>query len=165
MIEFTPSGRSTGNAYVGFEDTENNQLAVSKFDGKKAVGQVITVEEIKPLNVIAQAPRGPRNNTRGSSGPRGFRGSSKGGPARGGRESRPKKPTLEDLDAELNRYMSGEPEPEPEVQPEVSEPQSKFRQSSRSRSRPSKPTVEELDKSLDDYMSARPFAATGGEGQ
>lgn len=146
LIEYNPSGRSTGIAYVGFKDQENNETAVQKFDKKKAVGEVIRVEEIKPLN-ISIAPKISRRSDM-SRVSRGSRGEGRSETRRGGR---PKKPTIEELDDELNRYMSNTEE----SKPPATNP-SRFQ-------RRAKPTAEDLDKELDDYMKTdQPFPSTGG---
>lgn len=140
LIEYNHSGRSSGVAYVGYEDQDNNETAVQKFDKKKAVGEIISVEEIKPLNVLI-APRGTRSGT-----PRGSRASR--GETRGGH--RTKKPSMDELDEELNRYMNKEDD--------------KPQRPVKSNGKHSKPTIEDLDKELDDYMKTdQPFPATGAE--
>ena len=140
LIEYNHSGRSSGVAYVGYEDQDNNETAVQKFDKKKAVGEIISVEEIKPLNVLI-APRGTRSGTpRGS---RAFRGETRGG-------HRTKKPSMDELDEELNRYMNKEDD--------------KPKRPVKSNVKHSKPTIEDFDKELDDYMKTdQPFPATGAE--
>ncbi|CCH46919.1 hypothetical protein BN7_6525 [Wickerhamomyces ciferrii] len=151
--KFQRTSRSTGVAYVGYLDLENNKVAVEKFDGKKAVGERISVEEIRPLNILSIAPRGPRGS-RDDRDSRGSRGRDVRGPRR---DTRPKKPTLEDLDAELSSYMNGEELPKKEEHTNGD---------SRNPSRPrrqAKPTVEDLDKELDSYMNNKPFPATGSE--
>lgn len=118
-------------------DKDDNSVAVERFDGKKAVGQTITVEEIKPLNVLA-APR--------------TRGTRNGRTERGGRNFRSRKPTVEELDAELNRYMNND---------EIST--DKPSRKSSTASRKPKPTAEDLDKELEAYMNNKPFPATGSD--
>lgn len=112
-------------------------MAVEQFDGKKAVGEIITVEEIKPLHVLA-APRGKREGGRFE---------------RRGRNFKSRKPTVEDLDAELNSYMNNE---EPVKKPDSSRKNTPT-------PRKSKPTAEDLDKELEAYMNNKPFPATGSE--
>jgi hypothetical protein len=82
-------------AYAAYKNPDDNITAVNKFDGRKAVGQVIDVELIKPLVISGVPGRAPRS--------RGGRG------GRGERRERPKKPSAEDLDKELEAYMDNKP--------------------------------------------------------
>lgn len=101
---------------------------MEKFDGRKAVGQIITVEDIRPLNILSVSDR-PDSR----SGPRGKR--------RGGRERPAPRPraNAEDLDKELESYMNRETP------------------SSGGRSNGKNSTVEDLDKELESYMDDKPF--------
>ncbi|EMG49644.1 hypothetical protein SBY92_004514 [Candida maltosa Xu316] len=116
-------------AYICFQDDceRNNVDAIAKFDGKKAMGKILIVE-----NTVSLLDRiDPRSVNRGARpirerGERGPRGGPRGGRrdhGRGGRE-RPSnhKKSAEELDAELNEYMGK--------------------------------TTESLDQQLDDYMGA-----------
>jgi hypothetical protein len=85
-------------AYAAYKNPDDNITAVNKFDGRKAVGQVIDVELIKPLVISGVPGRAPRS--RGGRGGRGERGE---------RRERAKKPTAEDLDKELEAYMDNKP--------------------------------------------------------
>lgn len=93
-IEFDTAGRSLGVGYVGFVDPNNCDLAIEKFDGRKAAGNVISVSNGIPLNERIGISTG------GGGGGNGRR--ERGG--NGGRRERKPKPTVEDLDAELENY-------------------------------------------------------------
>lgn len=110
---------------------------MEKFDGRKAVGQHITVEEIKPLR-IGLAPRSRDDDSERAD--IRSRSSRENRRERGSRERR-KKATAEDLDKELEDYMNrGDVD------------------SQESKQVTPKADVEGLDKELDDYMN-RPFPA------
>ncbi|GME81444.1 unnamed protein product [Ambrosiozyma monospora] len=114
-LQFNTRGESTGIAFVGYQNPRDCQSAIDKFDGRRAAGQVISVENAVPLvdRIGISGSRGGSGYDRGYA-PRhrgGFRGGRVG--ARGGRRRgdgserrpRPAKKTVEDLDAELSSYM------------------------------------------------------------
>ncbi|ODV63424.1 uncharacterized protein ASCRUDRAFT_73289 [Ascoidea rubescens DSM 1968] len=114
-IQYNTSGGSTGVAYVCFTDPSFNNLAIEKYDGKKAAGQIISVQNGVPLKdrLSSPVPRQPASfRSRGRPrGPRGRFNENKRRPA----ENRK---TLEDLDDELSNYMNGErnqTEPNPDA--------------------------------------------------
>lgn len=83
IIELDSTARPTGTAYAGFEDVRDCDEAISRFDGRRAAGQVISVDFAIPLTDRIQLGRGP---SRGSS-------------------RKPPK-SVKDLDSELDSYMS-----------------------------------------------------------
>ncbi|KAH3670425.1 hypothetical protein OGAPHI_000940 [Ogataea philodendri] len=99
-IEYNTRGESTGVAFIGFHNPADCEFAIDRFDGRRAAGQVISVENAIPLSQrISISKRGK-----------------KAGP----RERAPKqsRKSVEELDAELNSYMGG---PSEEPAPTVSE--------------------------------------------
>ena len=109
-IKYSTTGLSTGNAFVGFVDPSNCQIAVDKFDGRRAAGQIISVENAVPLS--QRIGVNTNNNNKDNR------------PARNPRGGRRTTKSLEELDAELESYMGGEqqheqqPEQQIEQQPE-----------------------------------------------
>ena len=119
-LKYDRLGRSDGIAYVTYASIAHANEAIRKFNGANAAGQPITVTldaEIpnrRPAPMNAR-PQGPRGFSRG--GPRpmggrisGGRSGGRGGP-RGPGERRERQPrrTQEDLDKELDDFMSGPP--------------------------------------------------------
>ncbi|CDK27119.1 unnamed protein product [Kuraishia capsulata CBS 1993] len=104
LIQFGTNGSSTGTAFVGFVNPEDSRLAIEQFDGRKAAGQIISVE-----NAVDLASR-----------------ISVGAKKRGKREPKPKdhKKSIEELDAELQNYMGGQVQAEKES--ETVEPSQPF---------------------------------------
>ena len=114
-------GRSDGVAFVTYASLSDANEAIRKFNGANAAGQPITVTldaEATPRRPVPTnpRPRGARGFPR--SGPRpmgGGRmaagGGGRGGPPRGPGERRERQPrrTQEDLDKELEDFMSGPP--------------------------------------------------------
>lgn len=106
-IKYNTHGQSTGIAFVEFKNVHEANAAISKFDGRLAAGQVITVTTT--LKLADRIGSGRGNNMRNAHVPsnrvRKDRGGRSGRGGRGGKKSvRPRK-TLEDLDKELNAYM------------------------------------------------------------
>lgn len=103
LVENDHHNKGSSLAYIGYEDVDLNESAVDKFDGRKAMGQVITVEEIKPLNILSVERRDGRDR-------RDQRDRREGRDRRrdNRRERRPRKPTAEDLDKELDSYMGND---------------------------------------------------------
>ncbi|CAN6661146.1 hypothetical protein TRVA0_033S00430 [Trichomonascus vanleenenianus] len=107
-IQYDRSGRSEGYAWVTFENSDDAHEAIRRFNGKPAAGQPITIvmahgyfhERFKG-NDFSQRLRRPRRDwDRGSNPPK-------------AREERPKTSkrrikTAEELDAELDAYMTGD---------------------------------------------------------
>lgn len=116
-------------AYCSFTENhqENIANAIEKFDGRKAMGKILIVEDPanprKPKSLKDRlgpvrdrqpsgygrgsrygTPHGPRGGHR----PRGARGPSRGRESRGRERREAKKPqkTVEDLDRELSEYMN-----------------------------------------------------------
>ncbi|KAI5968669.1 hypothetical protein CANMA_002105 [Candida margitis] len=103
-------------AYICFQsDCERSNLeAIEKYDGKKAMGKILIVENTVSLaDRISIAPRPVRRDGLGGGGLRGRGGSrgrvtsrGRGGGGRaGGRGGSTPKKSAEDLDKELNEYM------------------------------------------------------------
>lgn len=115
-IQYDKSGRSEGYAWVTFEQHDHAMEAVGRFDGKKAAGQVITINLARGFGFqgIRDFERRLEGSGRGGSSTRG-RGGRGRGRGRGGRGAsdnsggsrRPKK-SAEELDAELDAYMNNE---------------------------------------------------------
>lgn len=94
-LELNTRGQSTGVAFVGYMHPRDCGYAIEKFDGRRAAGQVISVENAVPLaeRIFAASQRKPKkkNNRRKE------------------KKRQPKhKKTAEELDAELSQYMSSE---------------------------------------------------------
>lgn len=119
FIKFDPENRSV--AYCCFESNndKNNHESVSQFDGKKAMGKILVVEDTRELKdrIKVSQNRGYRQNNRrdrGSGIGRGSRYGGQGQPPRrpnrpNHRNNRPPKKakkSVEDLDSELNAYMN-----------------------------------------------------------
>ena len=119
---YDKAGRSDGVAFVTYTSLEDANEAIRKYNGANAAGQPITVTldvEAPRRPASTQVTRGPRLGGRGGS--RGFtRGARFSSGARmdtgrsgtgGGGERPPRQPrrTQEDLDKELDDFMSGPP--------------------------------------------------------
>lgn len=103
FIKFDPQRDTV--AYVCFEtdNTENNAIAISKFDGKKAMGKLLIVENATSLaDRIIAAPkeynRAPREYIRAPRPQHPKR--------RPARKPKPVKKSIDDLDDELSAYMN-----------------------------------------------------------
>ncbi|CAH6721285.1 hypothetical protein CLIB1444_05S07690 [[Candida] jaroonii] len=107
FFKFHPEDRAIG--YLVFEDDKFNYKAIKQFNGKKAMGNTLVVEESNPKPLkerIITNGRGSR-----SVGPKGTRSRPKAGKERGFKGPKPKgrkieKKTAEQLDAELTAYMN-----------------------------------------------------------
>lgn len=112
FIKFDPKKDSV--AYVCFQErnSENNRIAISKFDGRKAMGKILIVENASSLADRIAAPRSDREradrNERNERNERndGRRGRVNQAQART-RKPKPQKKTVDDLDQELSAYMAG----------------------------------------------------------
>lgn len=130
FVKFDPRDETT--AYVCFQlnNSENNTRAIQKFDGKKAMGNTLVVENATSLAERIAPTRQPRENFRGGrenvrggrdsmSGSRGKENVAREGPrVRAAkkikaRKPRPAKKTAEELDMELSAYMGESTEPAP----------------------------------------------------
>lgn len=105
FLEYARDGRNSGVAYAGYKNSEDNIAAVNKFDGRKAIGQVIDVELIKPLVIGSARPSSDGRST--GRRPAGRRDDEE---PRERRAPKPKK-TAQDLDKELEAYMDSRPFP------------------------------------------------------
>ncbi|CAK7893635.1 hypothetical protein CAAN1_08S00584 [[Candida] anglica] len=138
FVKFDPADED--NAYVCFEsdNARHNAVAISKFDGKKAMGRDLVVESTTSLADRIVLPSRSRGDFRGERAPdshparrdrRRGNGASRGGrereQGREPREARPKpvKKSVDDLDNELNAYMAGESANLPSTTPVDSAPQ------------------------------------------
>ena len=118
-MKYDKAGRSDGVAYVTYTTLSDANEAIRKFNGANAAGQPINVtldSEVAPR----RQPIGPRTGAgrgfrRGGPRPIGGRmasgGMGRGGPRGLGGERRERQPqrTQEDLDKELDAFMSGPP--------------------------------------------------------
>ncbi|RCK63262.1 RNA annealing protein YRA1 [Candida viswanathii] len=93
-------------AYVCFQRDcdRSNREAIAKFDGKKAMGKILIVENTSTLfdRIHPAARRDDRRDRERERGPRRER---RGAGGRATGRTRPAKKTAEDLDKELNEYM------------------------------------------------------------
>lgn len=117
-LKYDKAGRSDGVAYVTYTSLSDANEAIRKFNGANAAGQPITVAldaEITPRRQpIGPRPGAGRGFRRGGPRPIGGRmasGGGRGGPRGPGGEGRERQPrrTQEDLDKELDAFMSGPP--------------------------------------------------------
>lgn len=105
FVKFDPRNESI--AYVCFQtdNSRNNGIAVSKFDGRKAMGETLVVE-----NAVSLADRITAAARPISKGPRGVERAGKAvksSKPKAAPKPKPKKKTADDLDLELEAYMSG----------------------------------------------------------
>lgn len=116
FIKFDP--RDEAVAYVCFQlnYADNNAKAVQKFDGRKAMGQTLIVENAVSLadRIAPQAPRYenrrnmPREREEAPRAKESHRSRAREKKPRQPRKPRPAPKTAEDLDAELSAYMSAD---------------------------------------------------------
>ncbi|ODQ77517.1 hypothetical protein BABINDRAFT_54454, partial [Babjeviella inositovora NRRL Y-12698] len=117
QYDLMDESRSTGVAYVQFSSNQarNNAIAIEKFNGKKAVGRILIVENARGLADRLSLPS--RGNRRGRPERSGAGAGSSYRPEdeekrapkeRKAREPRAKrvKKTVEELDAELSEYLN-----------------------------------------------------------
>ncbi|RLV94570.1 hypothetical protein JA1_001663 [Spathaspora sp. JA1] len=105
FVKFDASNDS--NAYVCFhnDNIKNNADAIEKYDGKKAMGKILIVENAVSLaDRISSLP--VRRETKITPSP--FKHHKKPIGAKGGKGRGNKQPSLEDLDSELNAYMNAD---------------------------------------------------------
>lgn len=99
-LQYDPTGRSDGIAYANFQDENDAMEAVKRYDGKKAAGLEITVRLLDQSALLRNRLSVP-NRDKGQSQDSDDNDSwSRGKPHQ-------QRKTLEELDAELNEYMSG----------------------------------------------------------
>lgn len=104
FVKFDP--RDEAVAYVCFQEhySENNARAIAKFDGKKAMGNTLIVENATSLaDRIAPTPRARRDVREEA--PRAREAPRAKARAPKARKPRPAPKTAEDLDKELSAYM------------------------------------------------------------
>jgi THO complex subunit 4 len=129
-LKYDKAGRSDGVAFVTYTSIEDANEAIRKYNGANAAGQPITVTlDVEAPRRPASSPviRGPRVGGGSRGFPRGPRfgggarmdtgrggrggGGGGGGGGVGGGDRNPRQPrrTQEDLDKELDDFMSGPP--------------------------------------------------------
>lgn len=127
FVKFDPRDETV--AYVCFQlnFNENNTRAIQKFDGKKAMGNTLIVENATLLAdriapVPSRAPRGGRDSFRPRDSGRARETARprenhrvKAKQHQKERKPRPVQKTAEDLDNELNAYMNGGGDNQPQV--------------------------------------------------
>lgn len=111
-LQLNTSGQSTGIAFVGYERAPDCSYAIEEFDGRRAAGQVISVENAVPLadRIFSARPAKSGRKQKKKKAPK---------------TERRQKKSVEELDAELTAYMQGPPEEsaEPATEPTaVAEP-------------------------------------------
>lgn len=87
-LQYDESGRSTGVAYANFEKHSDAVAAVEKFNGKKAAGLTISLKLLDESPLLRNRISFSKNRDNNDS-------------------STQRSKTIEELDAELNAYMSG----------------------------------------------------------
>ena len=117
-MKYDKAGRSDGVAFVTYTSIDDANEAIRKYNGANAAGQPITVSlDIEAPRRPASVPgaRGPRTGPRGLGSGSRFTGGARmdsGRDGRGGGGERPHRQprrTQEDLDKELDDFMSGPP--------------------------------------------------------
>lgn len=107
-IDYDSSDKRTGRAWVLYTYGEDAAVAAGRFNGRRAVGQIITVKQVRNIGDMDQGSAPLRDRLGGSS-------RSKNAPAEkrkrqtSGRTERPRTKTQEELDAELDAYMNKTP--------------------------------------------------------
>lgn len=121
-MQYGPNGRSLGSATIIFNKHEQASKATAALDGVKIDGRPVRVEMLvsadklpaatsKPslADRVTQAKKDkPKPATAGKTAPAAARGRGEArgrGKGRGGRDARPKKKTVEELDAEMADYF------------------------------------------------------------
>ncbi|KAF1946087.1 hypothetical protein EJ02DRAFT_336885 [Clathrospora elynae] len=125
IVQYGPNGRSIGSAMVIFNKHDQAAKATTALDGVKIDGRLVRVELLVSASKLPAAARPisladrvtqpkkdkPKPATAEKAAPGGARGRGqtreRGGRGRGGREPRPKKKTVEELDAEMADYFPG----------------------------------------------------------
>jgi len=123
-LQYGPNGRSLGSATIIFNKHDQASKATAALDGVKIDGRPVRVEMLVSADKLPAAvakpsladrvtqPKKdkPKPATAGKAAPAATRGrgETRGrGKGRGGREARPKKKTIEELDAEMADYFPG----------------------------------------------------------
>lgn len=107
FVKFDP--RKASVAYICFQYNfaENNSAAIAKYDGKKAMGKILIVENATLLadriSVLPSSTRGVHKTPRQDN-----RGREKNTRARIRKAVKQQKSSVEDLDLELDSYMNRE---------------------------------------------------------
>lgn len=124
LLQYGPNGRSLGSATIIFSKHDQASKATAALDGVKIDGRPVRVEMLVSADKLPAAvakpsladrvtqPKKdkPKPATAGKAAPAATRGrgETRGrGKGRGGREARPKKKTIEELDAEMADYFPG----------------------------------------------------------
>lgn len=102
FVKFDPRRDDVAYVCFQFDHNKHNSMAISKFDGRKAMGETLIVESATSLADRIIAPsRGPKP-------PRGPGGK----PQNPLKKQKPQKKSVDTLDEELSAYMSGKTEEE-----------------------------------------------------
>lgn len=108
-IKYNTHGKPIGVAFVEYEFGRDAMEAIKRFDGRLAAGQTISVSSTMPL-IDRIGGRGGRSRRRGGRATSAAASGNSNGSGSDGaaKPKRRERKTLEDLDNELNMYMSGE---------------------------------------------------------
>jgi THO complex subunit 4 len=124
LLQYDAAGRSVGSATIIFNKHEQAAKATAALDGVKIDGRPVRVEMLVSPSVIPAAARPasladrvtqpkkdkpkPATTEKATAGAARGKGQTRGrGKGRGGRDARPKKKTVEELDAEMADYFPG----------------------------------------------------------
>lgn len=113
FVKFDP--RKDDVAYVCFQydHNKNNAIAISRFDGRKAMGENLVVESATSLADRIVVPKGNQKGPRiAASGSKPHNAMKK--------KQKPQKKSIDTLDEELSAYMSGKSEEELKRESKVS---------------------------------------------
>lgn len=107
-IDYDKQDKRTGRAWVLYNYGEDAAVAAGRFNGRRAVGQIITVKQVRSIGDLDKPTTSLRDRIGGAGKPE------KRG-ARKAKAERPRGPkTQEELDAELDAYMNGSAPAAPE---------------------------------------------------
>lgn len=106
FVKFDPRKDDVAYMCFQYDHNKNNSIAISRFDGRKAMGQNLVVESATSLADRIIIPsrgvqKGPRNQVPGGKGHNAPK-----------RQPKPQKKSIDTLDEELSAYMSGKSEEE-----------------------------------------------------
>lgn len=105
FVKFDPANENIAFVCFRFNHSKNNSLAISKFDGRKAMGQTLVVENATSLADRIDIP--PMQSRNAGVNKRQARQAKKN-------KGKPKAKSVDDLDQELSAYMSGNSTENPE---------------------------------------------------
>lgn len=124
LLQYDAAGRSVGSATIIFNKHEQAAKATAALDGVKIDGRPVRVEMLVSASALPASTRPtsladrvtqpkkdkpkPATTEKAAAGATRGRGQTRGrGKGRGGRDARPKKKTVEELDAEMADYFPG----------------------------------------------------------